>query len=117
MNKLEILTMPAGREMDALMAEKVFQYTLDYEFEEITQAPNVKELRSIHDEWGLLPNYNTDIADAWIVFIRLGQGWEIRQHDKSFVCVDAKNWNGGTLVEAETAPLAICRAALLDISG
>jgi hypothetical protein len=57
-----------NRELDAEIATKVFGYNLDYEFADEMGAPCVPDLRDQYDEWGMLPNYSTDIADAWEVF-------------------------------------------------
>ena len=58
-----------SRELDAEIAERIFGYTLDYEFADMMfdGAPCVKELRSRDDEWGVLPFYSTEIGDAWLV--------------------------------------------------
>lgn len=48
------------RERDALVAEKIFNLTLNYEFAEELGAPSVPALRDQYDEWGILPEYTTD---------------------------------------------------------
>ena len=123
--------MDAGREMDALVAEKVMGFTLDYEFEQITNAPNVKELRSSDDEWGILPNYSTDIADAWAVvnhfvgtdgreqdfFIECWSDgeWFVAFHPAGYQSRDPKANCDGRETGKPSAPLAICRAALKSV--
>ncbi len=109
--------MDVGRELDVLVAEKVFRYTLDYEFEEIHGAPCVKELRDQYDEWGILPSYSTEIGDAWLVVER-AQSWEepqfLRFCSELYDHGMAEGWGHCWLLEksaAESAAL-ICRAAL-----
>lgn len=48
------------RTLDIQVAERLFQYQLDYEFAETFGAPCVPALRGKHDEWGMLPLYSTD---------------------------------------------------------
>lgn len=116
--------MEAGRELDALVGEKVMGFTLDYEFEEITNAPNVKELRSKDDEWGILPNYSTDIAAAWQVveMFRRGVAGHVAAYIEMHVS-DAVRGNdcscsisapdlAEVVAFANEMPLAICLAAL-----
>lgn len=112
----------AGRELDARIAERIFGYTLDYEFADlhVPPAPHVKELRDGYDEWGMLPHYSTDIADAWLVVERFrADGYRVFINEH----LDATGFNAMFLSKhgvalrslsrfAETAPLAICRAAL-----
>lgn len=114
----------ASRELDAQIAREVFGYTLDYEFAEMMfdGAPCVKELRSQDDEWGVLPFYSTDVGDAWQVVdwmrahvpdyralrmetVPLGYMVAFYSHKNPLNRI-------GAFVAAETAPLAICLAAL-----
>ncbi len=115
--------MKASRELDALIAEKVFGYGDDW-------IPKYVRALKIQQEQGsdklisadftvamydlMLPRYSTHIADAWLVVEKLeGQ-----------ILID-RMLIGGWLVEiiglgrepaycadAATAPLAICLAAL-----
>lgn len=113
--------MDAGRELDALLALEVFRYTLDYEFADTLGAPNVKELRDQYDEWGMLPHYSTDIADAWAIVENLrSRGWFFDLGDKPSNMDDLASprvWNAFVNrttrgPDAGTPALAICRAAL-----
>ena len=94
--------MPAGREMDALIAEKIFGLTVDDNF--------------------YLPNYSTNIADAWIVIEKMkSKHFRISYKSAPFQKYDKEplGWlcsmSGFEFIpeHAATAPLAICRAALL----
>lgn len=113
--------MLAGREMDALIAERVMGWRLKrqepaaddvwYEREGVTI--------SIH-EW----KPSTEISDAWkVIEHRRSQDWwqEIRsaggRTGNWIVCTDnAEDPEASrlTIWESPTAPLAICRAALLS---
>lgn len=99
MKREEIAKMPAGREMDALVMEWVTKFTVNDNF--------------------YIPHYSTDISAAWQVVdkmkerglgfaIHCGENWRpIALFDKE---ESENDWIG-----AETAPLAICRAALLAV--
>lgn len=113
--------MDAGRELDALIALEVFRYTLDYEFADTLGAPCVPELRDGYDEWGMLPHYSTDMADAWLVVEKFrADGCFFDLGDKPSDLDDltsARTWNAFINrttrgPDSDTAPLAICRAAL-----
>lgn len=108
--------MDVSRELDALIAEKVFGYTLDYEFAEITGAPNVKELRDQCDEWGLLPHYSTDIAAAWLIVEKFGD-FEIGLTAQGVsVCLGGGEYSWAGEYDGRTEPThAICLAALKAI--
>lgn len=106
MNKDEILNMPAGREMDALIREKIFRRMPPRKDGELT--------RSWLDGYLCQDTYySTDISAAWEVVekqnvfqvIKSGDAWMVRYHDGTYM----------DSVMAPTAPLAICRAALLAV--
>jgi hypothetical protein len=100
MTREEILNMPAGREMDALIAERVFKTTED-------------------DDWGSdgLLSFSTDIAAAWQVVEKLKPNYPLLD----MYCIGdwASSFGDGEwgYGYAETAPLAICRAALIATQG
>ena len=67
-----------------------------------------------------VPDYSTNISDAWLVVERMlsfdtgGAGWEFYLHNDTawccgFIRPDAQ---GGEVDKIESAPLAICLAAL-----
>ena len=112
---IDIDIMPAGREMDALIAERVMKLIVDYEFE-ILRVP---ALADKYDEWGYLPNYSTDIAAAWDIVKELqGRGYWIVLYDYHTIpssvpyhfCFskDGYTYSRG----GETVEISICRAAL-----
>jgi hypothetical protein len=132
MTRDEILNMPAGREMDALIAEKVMGWF--WKTEGYTRLGFMEGDRFRYgvvrgggtaDEYtSNLPNYSNDISAAWVV---------VRKHPHYFSLVRSNEtgwrpapWGamlwlcrfyapGKFEAKAETAPLAICRAALLAI--
>jgi hypothetical protein len=97
MTRDEILKMPAGREMDALIMEKVFNRKVsDGKVKSTVSNRNVSIL-----------NYSIAIFSAWMVVEKMGYPI-IWQEPDFWVCSF-----GNYRATADTAPLAICRAALL----
>lgn len=108
--------MEAGRELDALVAEKVMGFT-------VTDWPTGKELPLAgamaflsESQKDRIPHYSTNIAAAWQVVEKL---------DLSVIRLNNGRWSAGeayafensyaefrTTTHADTAPLAICLAAL-----
>jgi len=115
MTRDEIMAMEAGREMDALVAEKVMGW----------------ELRTFKsngvDFWHIpgtvrceldAPKFSTDIGAAWeVVEKMIGEMWNLSLEYQSAVywCEFGKTCVPGDGEIADTAPLAICRAALLAV--
>jgi hypothetical protein len=66
-----------------------------------------------------LPHYSTDITDAWKVIERLkGNLRTIEVYNSGYSCLIAKSEDCCIETEiADTAPLAICRAAYLLKTG
>jgi len=131
--------MPAGRELDALVAEKVMGWCItawnDGEpwgnrevfppFEPINGIPADCDCIS-HSEAGEPPHYSTDIAAAWEVIekaFRSGFGLTYLEY------LEPPQWhcNSGLPCDefgcdelcatANTAPLAICRATLKTVNA
>jgi hypothetical protein len=125
--------MPAGREMDALIAEKIMGYTLSelslpaypkyklFDIESGEFSGYVKEV----------PHYSTDIADAWEVVKRMPIPFKLEKCWEKAYQIGPEGWSAcwctdadcegcnensrctnGDDAWAETAPLAICRYAL-----
>jgi hypothetical protein len=121
MTRDEIVKLEAGREMDALVAEKVMGW----------------ELRTFKNDgvdfWHIpgtarceldAPRFSSDIGAAWEVVTHMQRpDDETGYHEYYFkleCTVAAKPvywyaWLGEHEAEAATAPLAICRAALLAV--
>lgn len=106
--------MKAGRELDALIAEKVFGLKIEWEHYAAGSRPMVIE----EDVRGnkMAPHYSTQIADAWLVVEKM------KTNNYCFTLYDAYDPEWAALfsprdaelnlAEAATAPLAICLSAL-----
>lgn len=128
MTRDEILAMPAGREMDALVAEKIFGLKT-YWREEVVRERGITNRQEtaviktlcVVSRTALFVQayyYSTNIAAAWEVVERnRGEAFTLLKspihggYFASFVHKDEES------VFAHTAPLAICRAALLTVIG
>ena len=119
MTKDEILKMPAGREMDALIAKHVMgtsprivkrEYSSGFEL--ISQ--DWKEV--VDRELAAMRHYSTDIAAAWQVVEKIPGAVSLQRMDSG---ASWRAWYQPTpgsfsaWTQSETAPLAICHAALL----
>lgn len=123
---MKIDEMPAGREMDALIALKVMGWKLSPK-----KTDGIREFGSVWlDENGTVTRFqedkrppydwdmeyfcpSTNISSAWEVVEKLklsltptNKGWSVSQHHL---------WEG-PFGEGETAPLAICRAAMNTVT-
>ena len=115
MDANEIDTMPAGRNLDALVAEKAFGTTV------VWVRGNVFR----EDKTALYPDlvcnmvhqFSTDIASAWRIVNAVGDSFyhvkRLRDggYEAAFVCGIGSDASVSVSL-ADTAPLAICRAAL-----
>lgn len=130
MTRDEIVNMPAGREMDALVAEKVMgepkpiyvhpNLHIEYPKESTLgnwRCYNIYEHGDVC-EWNPLP-FSTDIASAWEVVEKLCNKYHVSiWTDFTHYGTALRTLGIDELVEvtaAPTAPLAICRAALLAV--
>lgn len=137
MTRDEILNMKAGREMDALVAEQVMGWTNCQKCEFATWLSSDKSIiasgeqwrgnplpldiaQEVSDKfnprWETIKNYSTDIFAAWkVVEKSAGFMVENRQVYKpdEWECEIAFEGTYIYFASANTAPLAICRAALL----
>ena len=114
MNKDEISNMPAGREMDALVAEYVMGWeTISFESEiipnHIVSGWNDEKRKEIVRSCYWQPS--EDISAAWDVLAKLNLTDFCIEKVGEHYCVNL------TVESAcgETAPLAICRACLLAV--
>ena len=122
----QIDVMPAGREMDALVAERVMVLKVDYEFDD----PRVPEFVDRYDEWGYLPEYSTDIAATWLVVEKLVDNcdmidffiecwsdgeWFVASHPMGYSSRKPQATCDGKITGKPSAPLAICRMALKTV--
>lgn len=101
-----------GRELDALIAEKVMGLRV---------VPHAGDFIVIYptEEWDPLPWYSSEIADAWEVVEKITAGDRAMSliFERGIWCCKANMEFEPTGHEhvAETAPLAICLAALKSI--
>lgn len=111
--KEQIQGMKAGRELDALVVEKVFNKSITTTYGE----DSVHTLDRLKVGY-LIQNYSTDIAAAWEVVEKLKEKG-ISIYVKAFLdtyCVEAHSVGSSiNKILADTAPEAICKAALLAI--
>lgn len=91
------LKIAAGRKMDALIAKRVMKLKISCKCENPCRCGN------------RLPNYSTDIASAWAVVEKLAKPLKVVWTGRVWVC---EVFEEPYSEEADTAPLAICRAAL-----
>ena len=98
--------MKAGRELDALIAEKVMGWRLQAEPYTCWNLPD-------GDQRIYTPNFSTDIAAAWRVVEKMRSPDFRLNREGDWVCCF-----GGTVAfcgDGDTAALAICRAALATL--
>jgi hypothetical protein len=112
---MDIDMMPAGREMDALIAKNIFEWTIVK-----TKRNNWFELQSglwkPDDGATDFPHYSTDIAAAWQVIEKMrGEESGMRVYRIESMSYWQFGFRGAPWAEADTAPLAICRAALKTV--
>lgn len=138
MTREEILSMPAGIEMDALVQKHIFGIKQRYACfadgyipdnccenpEDCTVAERlVKEGRKYPDdceEWRELEHilYSNDIAATWMVVEKMQDCLHLCEHGKEGTWEACFCYAGpGKEASANSAPLAICRAALLSVLG
>ena len=101
----EIERMPAGPEMDAMVAEKVMGCRGLFRHSDGTPLCECHGLRPV-------PRYSTSIAAAWEVVrkarsICIDRGRDYATYQCCF---------NGSISVADPAPLAICRAALKGVT-
>jgi hypothetical protein len=89
MTREEIIKMPAGREMDV---------TIGYHVMDLVAPPEI------------YPEYSTDIAEAWRVVEKYQNSKIVKRGGFYFCDLDQEDYDYS---QADTAQLAICKAALL----
>lgn len=118
-------TRQAGRELDALIAEKVMGWTVEVRTaippSGLLADPRITEPQYRAEfGWRRVPYFSTQIADAWAAFARmveLGYSHPMVRYDTERT---GKAWTaafGGARGDGHSAPSAICRAALTAIGG
>jgi len=108
--------MKAGRELDALIAEKVMDEKIGSGHRSMIVHGPFEECDCIsHDEAGVLPRYSTQIADAWLVVEKMRERsfrWVINSENHNWDIYLEDRRMGRGEGHTTTAPLAICLAAL-----
>lgn len=162
MKRIDLLNMPAGKELNALVAEKVMGLNVvsmnhpcgfgpGWRYEASTFIPPggswyIDEYPVYLPEHGIyppvddemekglkycivepVPFYSTDIVDAWKIVEKLEEkgyvfhiyrygNWDKPESKKVWQCFTGDpKYNLHPFANADTPPLAICRAALLNI--
>ena len=119
---MKIDEMPAGREMDALIAEKVMGWRVHLRntawwvlagLENESSCGPIKAMTCGSDRW----SPSTDIVAAWKVLMKLqamGYKWTLGSSRAKTIAILMRHDNKDGIISADTdtAPLAICRAAL-----
>jgi hypothetical protein len=111
-----------GRQLDAAVAERVMGADKEKEIDLAMLDPS-GVIDSFRDTiWAnILPHYSTDIAAAWRVVEKLREeGWQVVINvldDGAEVAVTRHEMAGHLYEFADTAPLAISRAALRAVAA
>ncbi len=131
-NKLDlnlILNMPAGPEMDALVAREVMGYSVDFEEQPLANGDARRIWFIISGDGQLnrskVPGFSTDIEAAWKVQRKMrshGDALSLQHRNMVDNAPGSAIWTAwfgkpSDLAWATTPPLAICRAALLAVRG
>lgn len=122
MTRDEILAMPAGRSMDALVAKHVFGCSVNLDFESEEPYCDCRgEMYGAHGDtdWNWTRKYSTDISAAWEVVDKFYSFRVCRYSGGeryNAYCVrysDGREYEIDGSADADTPSLAICRAALI----
>ena len=123
MTKDEIQVIPAGPEMDMLVAQNVMGWTIGPEEEIWDQHMHFKQkvqcwLSPAILEYWIVGKFNpsSDISAAWEVVEKMQSMGYCFDADGNARVKRIRFGIGQEIGEAETMPLAICRAALLVVS-
>ncbi|MHB8172129.1 MAG: BC1872 family protein [Thermincolia bacterium] len=112
MTRDEVLNMKPGRELDALVAEKVMG-------ERVRSRGQLESciMPGANKPWRAIPNYSTDISASWEVIETLASVFRMLERVPLISQYTCTVWPDNLLkpikVNAPTAPEAICKAALL----
>lgn len=110
--------MKAGRELDALIAEKVMGYdvkTWNEVYEVAKRKEDIPVIVLEEKQCRSIPRYSTNISDAWQVVEELSAYYGVEVYQDKVVPCECNVYHLGSRKSraiADTAPLAICLAAL-----
>ena len=113
MNPNEVQRMPASIEMDRLIAQKMGWTGIDKAIN-YNASMGIRYTLQSDGVWKFQPGLawllspSTDIMAVWEVVEKL-HDFEINRHHVYWIC----SFKGNEPVQGKTAPLAICRAALI----
>lgn len=111
MTSEDIDKMEAGREMDGLIGENVFNMQRNATWDEPCACNDLK--LCISGEWPGLPHFSIDITAAWQVMEKIKDGLTFQYYDHKWEAVlDLRNGDFKILASHESFPLTVCRAAL-----
>ena len=108
MRRSDIDKMDAGEKMDKLISLRIVSKQLPAS---TWRNGRTVFMEMVNDELRDIPSYSTDIKAAWEVMEALPSPAVWKTYDKWECLLDA---HYGCAIE-DTAPLAICRAALLSL--
>lgn len=121
MTTAELLAMPAGRELDAIVASRVMGWaSADVDTAMLCASGSIAACSEMTT--GHVPDYSTDIAAAWLVVERIHEHGHAITVERWLGNPELGKWSAAFTLEnghdtgqcvAESAPLAICRAALV----
>lgn len=130
MTREEILAMSAGRELNALVAEKVLGLERKHDWRSgvfghwfcfgCGMMMECTEMPQVVGKCPTSPRYSQNIEEAWKVGEAVGKySWHVSHLATWWRCqiVTAPCLTKCFEAQADTAPLAICRAALLAVLG
>ncbi len=107
MTRDEIKNIDAGDELNALIEQVIFGRTLTKE-----KPASYVKMANGYSDLRFNKKYSSDISDAWIVLLKFPEVY-IEYKDVEYFVMIGDNF--GTAVHNKSAPLAICRAALLAV--
>jgi hypothetical protein len=112
----EINRLRAGRELDAIVAERVMGWTdIAPDTHEEIGTTLLMGRRPGYSDPDVVPNYSTDIYHTWKLVPWLRERWgsfELFVGDGKWSCNPVEPLKPARVGIGETAELAICRAAL-----
>ena len=113
-----IYNMPAGEELDILVAEKVMAFTISKTDLHGRPGNFVTYNKGVTQICYSVPHYSTNISEAWRIVEKMGPYKLESMHNSEKSWHKATFWRGmvGFPVNADTVPLAICRSALLAMT-
>jgi len=137
MTRDEIQAMEASPELDKLVGEKIFGYSIYHYDKDVPErcyymltddkgdpvTPyegwHTGERKTEEEAWGDCPNYSEDIGAAWEVVEKLKEKYAVAvvSYKSSVLCKIQAPDSDSFDADSKTAPEAICKAALIAEIG